>query len=50
MTPAAAAATLYAVGNETTYLRFVDDGGHSPEDYADWLAATSAAALLAAPV
>jgi AcrR family transcriptional regulator len=46
VTPSMAADTLYAVGNETTYLRFVDDGGHSPEDYAAWLTATLEAALL----
>ena len=47
LTAAAAADTLYAVGNETTYLRFVDDSGHTPEEYAAWLTATLEAALLA---
>ncbi len=36
-----AAATLYAVANETTYLR----AGMAPERYANWLAATLAALI-----
>jgi AcrR family transcriptional regulator len=44
--PQAAADTLYAIGNERTYLRFVDDCGHPPERYAAWLAATLEAAVL----
>lgn len=46
LTPSAAADTLYAIGTETTYLRFVDDCGHSPEEYAAWLTATLEGALL----
>ena len=36
-----AAGTLYAIANETTYLR----AGLAPERYADWLAATLAALI-----
>jgi AcrR family transcriptional regulator len=46
LTPQAVADTLFAVGNETTYLRFVDFCGHPPEEYAAWLAATLEATLL----
>jgi AcrR family transcriptional regulator len=50
LTPQAAADTLYAIGNETTYLRFVDGCGHSPERYAAWLAATLEATVRRAPL
>jgi AcrR family transcriptional regulator len=43
LTAADAAATLYAVCNETTYLRL---GAKDPESYATWLTATLGAALL----
>jgi AcrR family transcriptional regulator len=42
-----AADTLYAIACETTYLRMTEDVGLSPERYADWLAETLAATLLA---
>ena len=41
-----AADTLYAICNETTYLRFTHDGTRKPEQYATWLTATLKARLL----
>lgn len=43
---AAAAATLYALANEATYLRMTEGTGLPPEHYAGWLADTLAAVLL----
>ena len=42
----AAAETLYAICNETTYLRLTDDGARNPKRYATWLTATLTATLL----
>lgn len=41
-----AAATLYALDSESTYLRMTDGAGLPAADYARWLAATLSAALL----
>ena len=41
-----AADTLYAICNETTYLRFTHDGTRKPKQYAAWLTATLKARLL----
>src|SRR5262245_40939268 len=41
-----AADTMYAICNETTYLRFTHDGTRNPEHYATWLTATLEARLL----
>ena len=41
-----AADTLYAICNETTYLRLTHDGARSPQRYATWLTATLEATLL----
>jgi len=46
VTAADAADTLYAICNETTYLRLTHDGARSPERYATWLTATLEARLL----
>jgi AcrR family transcriptional regulator len=46
LTPADAADTLYAICNETTYLRLSDDGARNPNRYATWLTATLEATLL----
>jgi AcrR family transcriptional regulator len=46
ITAADAAETLYAICNETTYLRLTDDGARKPERYATWLTATLEATLL----
>ena len=44
---AAAAATLYAIASESTYLRMTDGAGLSADDYARWLTETLTAALTA---
>src|SRR5262245_46797929 len=41
-----AADTMYAICNETTYLRLTHDGARNPERYATWLTATLEARLL----
>jgi AcrR family transcriptional regulator len=41
-----AADALYAICNETTYLRLTDDGARNPNRYATWLTATLEATLL----
>jgi AcrR family transcriptional regulator len=41
-----AADTLYAICNETTYLRLTHNGARNPERYATWLTATLEARLL----
>ena len=41
-----AADTLYAICNETTYLRLTHDGARNPKRYATWLTATLEARLL----
>jgi AcrR family transcriptional regulator len=46
VTAADAADTLYAICNETTYLRFTHDGARKPKRYAAWLTATLEARLL----
>jgi hypothetical protein len=46
LTAAGAADTLYAICNETTYLRLTDDGARNPTRYATWLTATLEATLL----
>jgi AcrR family transcriptional regulator len=46
LTAADAADTLYAICNETTYLRLTDDGARNPTRYATWLTATLEATLL----
>lgn len=46
LTAAEAAATLYAICNETTYLRLTDSGQQPPERYAAWLTTTLTAAIL----
>jgi AcrR family transcriptional regulator len=46
LTAADAADTLYAICNETTYLRLTDDGARNPKRYATWLTATLTATLL----
>jgi AcrR family transcriptional regulator len=46
LTMAEAAETLYAICNETTYLRLTDDGARNPKRYATWLTATLKATLL----
>jgi AcrR family transcriptional regulator len=46
VTAAEAAATLYAICNETTYLRLTNQGAQTPERYATWLATTLEATLL----
>jgi AcrR family transcriptional regulator len=46
VTAADAADTLYAVCNETTYLRLTHDGARNPQRYATWLTATLEARLL----
>ena len=46
LTAADAADTLYAICNETTYLRLTDNGAPTPDRYAAWLAATLEATLL----
>ena len=46
LTAADAADTLYAICNETTYLRLTDDGARDPKRYATWLSATLEATLL----
>jgi hypothetical protein len=43
---AEAAQTLYAICNETTYLRLTDEGARNPKWYATWLTATLKATLL----
>jgi AcrR family transcriptional regulator len=45
LTAADAADTLYAICNETTYLRLIDDGARNPKRYATWLTATLEATL-----
>jgi AcrR family transcriptional regulator len=42
----AAANTLYAICNETTYLRFTDDDARDPQRYANWLTTTLETTLL----
>ena len=42
-----AAASLYALANETTYLRMTEAAGLSPDAYARWLTDTLSASLLA---
>lgn len=42
-----AAATIYALVNESVYLRLVDGFAWTPEQYRDWLARTLATTLLA---
>jgi AcrR family transcriptional regulator len=42
-----AAATIYALVNESVYLRLVDGLAWTPDHYGDWLARTLARALLA---
>ena len=49
VTAADAADTLYAICNETTYLRFTHDGARKPKRYATWLTATLEARLLREP-
>lgn len=44
--PREAAATLYAIANESTYLRMTDAAGLSTDAYASWLTGTLGAALL----
>ena len=44
-----AADTLYAIANESTYLRMTDAAGLSPDAYARWLTGTLGAALLRPP-
>ena len=46
LSAAGAADTLYAICNETTYLRLTDDGARNPDRYATWLTATLEATLL----
>lgn len=46
LTAADAADTLYAICNETTYLRLTDNGTHALERYPAWLTATLGATLL----
>jgi hypothetical protein len=46
LTAADAADTLYAICNETTYLRLTHDGARNPKRYATWLTATLEATLL----
>jgi AcrR family transcriptional regulator len=46
LSAADAADTLYAICNETTYLRLTDDGARDPKPYAAWLTATLEATLL----
>lgn len=46
LTAADAADTLYAICNETTYLRRTHDGARNPKRYATWLTATLEATLL----
>jgi AcrR family transcriptional regulator len=46
LTAADAADTLYAICNETTYLRLTHDGARNPNRYATWLTATLEATLL----
>ena len=41
-----AADTMYAICNETTYLRLTHDGARNPERYATWLTTTLEARLL----
>jgi len=41
-----AADTLYAICNETTYMRLTHDGARNPERYATWLTATLEGTLL----
>ena len=45
LTAAEAADTLYAICNETTYLRFTANGAQTPERYANWLTTTLEAAV-----
>jgi hypothetical protein len=42
-----AAATIYALVNESVYLRLADGFGWTPDQYRDWLARTLVGALLA---
>ena len=46
VTASDAADTLYAICNETTYLRLTHDGARNPKRYATWLTATLEARLL----
>jgi AcrR family transcriptional regulator len=46
LTAADATDTLYAICNETTYLRLTHDGARNPKRYAAWLTATLEATLL----
>ena len=46
VTASDAADTLYAICNETTYLRLTHDGALDPERYATWLTTTLEASLL----
>ena len=46
LTAADATDTLYAICNETTYLRLTHDGARNPNRYAAWLTATLEATLL----
>jgi AcrR family transcriptional regulator len=46
VTAADAADTLYAICNETTYLRLTHDGARNAKRYATWLTATLEARLL----
>jgi AcrR family transcriptional regulator len=46
LTAAEAADTLYAICNETTYLRLTDSGAQPPERYAAWLTTTLTATVL----
>lgn len=46
LTAADAADTLYAICNETTYLRLTRDDARKPKRYASWLTATLEATLL----
>jgi AcrR family transcriptional regulator len=41
-----AAETLYAICNESTYLRFTDDGARDPHRYSTWLTTTLETTLL----
>jgi AcrR family transcriptional regulator len=45
--PQEAADILYAIATESTYLRMTDGAGLPPDRYADWLADTLGAAVLA---
>ena len=50
VTASDAADTLYAICNETTYLRFTHDGARKSKRYATWLTATLETRLLREPL